>query len=210
MKPLYRLTLVVRNKVLVSSLAMQSDWCSPIVNVPLGKRVLFIGAESSGKTTIAEKCAQSFDGATWVPEYGREMWDRREGKLLYEDMVHIGLTQVTAEEEAMNTHSLVFCDTSPLVTKFYSNELFGRVDAQLNILADRAYDYVFWCTRDFGYVEDGTRNGVQFGTKQEIFYKANLDNCTVLSGSVSERLHIIQQVLQLPPQPTVGYTERKS
>ena len=178
--------------------AMQSDWCSPIVNAPLGKRVLFIGAESSGKTTIAEKCAQRFDGATWVPEYGREMWNRREGKLLYEDMVHIGLTQVASEEEAMITHSLVFCDTSPLVTKFYSNELFGRVDVQLNILADRAYDYVFWCTRDFGYVEDGTRNGVQFGTKQEIFYKANLDNFTVLSGSVAERLHTIQQVLQLP------------
>lgn len=177
--------------------ALQADWCSAVVNAPLGKRVLFIGAESSGKTTIAQESARRFAGATWVPEYGREMWDKREGKLLYEDMEHIGLTQVTQEEAAMRTHALVFCDTSPLVTEFYSQELFGSVAAQLTILAQREYDYVFWCTRDFGYVEDGTRNGVEFGTRQEEFYKENLGNVTVLSGSVDQRINTIQRVLQL-------------
>lgn len=177
--------------------ALQTDWCSTVVNALLGKRVLFIGAESSGKTTIAAKSALHFAGATWVPEYGREMWDKREGKLQYQDMAHIGLTQVTQEEAAMRTHALVFCDTSPLVTKFYSKELFGRVNAQLDILAQREYDYVFWCTRDFGYVEDGTRNGVEFGTRQELFYKENLGNVTVLSGSVDQRINTIQRVLQL-------------
>jgi hypothetical protein len=56
---------------------------------------------------------------------------------------------------------------------------------------------VFWCTRDFGYVEDGTRNGVEFGTKQELFYKRNLKNFIVLNGSVDERLNTVKRVLQL-------------
>jgi HTH-type transcriptional repressor of NAD biosynthesis genes len=172
---------------------MKFAWCPYVVSSPLGERVLFIGAESSGKTTIAAHCAALFPRSTWVPEYGREMWDKRGGKLLYEDMLHIGLTQVENEEAAMQQKVMVFCDTSPLVTKFYSEELFNAVD----ILAQRTYDYVFWCTRDFGYVEDGTRNGVEFGTKQEVFYKNNLKNFTVLTGSVNERLDTIKRVLQL-------------
>jgi HTH-type transcriptional repressor of NAD biosynthesis genes len=176
---------------------MKFAWCPTIVSYQLGKRVLFIGAESSGKTTIAKQCATFFSQSTWVPEYGREMWDKREGNLLYDDMLHIGLTQVENEEDAMKQKAMVFCDTSPLVTKFYSEELFNAVDPQLDILAQRTYDWVFWCTRDFGYVEDGTRNGVEFGTKQEVFYKNNLDNFTVLTGSVKERLNTIERVLQL-------------
>ena len=197
MVDLTRIQYPISGTTLRESPAMQAEWCSTVVNAPLGKRVLFIGAESAGKTTIAQASAERFAGATWVPEYGRKMWDRREGKLLYEDMEHIGLTQVAQEESAMRTHSLVFCDTSPLVTKFYSKELFKSVTAQLSILAQREYDYVFWCSRDFEYVEDGTRHGVEFGTRQELFYKENLDKVTVLTGSVDQRINTIQRVLQL-------------
>jgi HTH-type transcriptional repressor of NAD biosynthesis genes len=176
---------------------LQFLWCDSGVNSELGKRILFIGAESSGKTTIASTCARNFVNTSWAPEYGREMWDIRGSKLLYEDMLHIGLKQVAREENAMRRYGMVFCDTSPLVTKFYSEELFGAVDPHLNLLANRTYDHVFWCTRDFGYVEDGTRNGVEFGTKQELFYKNNLDKFTVLNGSVNDRINTVKRVLQL-------------
>jgi NadR type nicotinamide-nucleotide adenylyltransferase len=192
-----RVRYPISGTTLRKSTDLQFGWCPYAITSNVGERVLFIGAESSGKTTIAAECAKSFDHATWVPEYGREMWDKREGKLLYGDMLHIGLTQVENEQRAMERKSLVFCDTSPLVTKFYSEELFNEVDPHLDILAQRTYDYVFWCTRDFGYVEDGTRNGVEFGTKQELFYKRNLKNFIVLNGSVDERLNTVKRVLQL-------------
>lgn len=191
-----RFQFPISGTTLRQSPTQQTVWCDPVVNTPLGTRVLFIGAESAGKTTIARECAKRVSGSTWVAEYGREMWDKREGKLLYEDMLHIGLTQVAQEDTAMQVYSIVFCDTSPLVTKFYSAELFGKVDAQLNILSQRTYDYVFWCARDFGYVEDGTRNGVEFGTRQEAFYKEQLGTVTTLSGSVAQRVDTVKRVLQ--------------
>lgn len=176
--------------------SLRSTWCSDVVNAAYGKRILFIGAESSGKTTISEACSKHFANTAWVPEFGREMWDIRKGNLQYEDMLQIGMTQVQWEENAMRSNSLVFCDTSPLVTKFYSNKLFNKVDGHLDILAQRHYDFVFWCLRDFGYVEDGTRNGVEFGTEQERFYMANMTQPFVpLYGSVNDRLDTIANIL---------------
>lgn len=46
----------------------------PRVYRDLVANIVFLGAPSSGKTTIAERLAQNF-GTVWMPEYGREYWE---------------------------------------------------------------------------------------------------------------------------------------
>jgi len=175
-----------------------NEWTSQIVQQSTGKSVLFMGAESSGKTTIARACALHYDGkSSWVPEFGREMWDIRNGKLEYSDMLFIAETQVHQEQAAMLNinNKFIFCDTSPMVTKFYSEQLFGKSAPQLDILAQRTYDLVFMCARDIPYEDDGTRAGVEFGNTQEQYYLSKLSNFVWLHGSVADRLASISNIL---------------
>ncbi len=161
------------------------------------KRLLFIGGESSGKTTLCKTLSQIF-GLPWVSEYGRDLYEQRDGKLVYEDMLNIARVQVEKEKIAMvcTREQWIFCDTSPLVTKFYSQELFGKVDPNLEQLADRRYDDVFLCVRDFPFVNDGTRVSDEFSRRQEEFYRQNLKQpFYVITGSIEHRVNQVRKAM---------------
>ena len=48
------------------------------------KRVAIVGAESTGKTTLAQQLAEHF-GTVWVPEYGREYTEVSVGREAFFD-----------------------------------------------------------------------------------------------------------------------------
>ncbi len=52
------------------------EWLEPCVRAWLVRRVVLIGAESTGKTTLAQRLARHYD-TTWVPEVGREYWEAK-------------------------------------------------------------------------------------------------------------------------------------
>ncbi|MBA4105229.1 MAG: hypothetical protein C0485_05690 [Pirellula sp.] len=52
------------------------DMLEPCVRAYFVRRIVLIGAESTGKTTLAQQLAEQFD-TIWVPEYGREHWERK-------------------------------------------------------------------------------------------------------------------------------------
>src|SRR5438105_15460655 len=58
-------------QLLSSTLRTKAPDLAPNVRACLVKRVAIVGAESTGKTTLAEELARHFD-TVWVPEYGRE------------------------------------------------------------------------------------------------------------------------------------------
>lgn len=105
-------------------------------------RVAILGAESSGKSTLAEALAERHD-TLWVPEYLREFVDR-EGRVPYEqDQYGIARMQMEREDAAAaQATRFLFCDTTPLMTALYSRWYWGRVDAQLAQLESR-HDYAF-------------------------------------------------------------------
>lgn len=157
------------------------------------KRVLIIGAESSGKTTLARSLAEKLN-VPWIPEYGRTFGETTGNVYCYEDMLHIAKTQVSMEN---TSHPMIICDTSPLVTAFYSLRWYGKADPELVELSKRKYDLIFFCSRDFGYVDDGTRNGVDFGTEQEQFYKKHLNQPYIpIRGSVAERVSVATKFIR--------------
>jgi NadR type nicotinamide-nucleotide adenylyltransferase len=174
--------------------AWQPEWLSPVVHGSTRRRVVFLGAESTGKTTLSAWASQTLGGVT-LPEYGRTLWEQRRGNLVFDDMLRIAEAQIALEEQA--THPWQFCDTSPLTTLFYSQALFGRVHPRLEQLSQRPYDLTFLCRADFPLVQDGTRQDEEFRRQQESWYLAELHrrrtSYTELSGDLSARQQLIQK-----------------
>ncbi|WP_260599210.1 AAA family ATPase [Sphingomonas endolithica] len=164
---------------------------SPVVRSSLVRRIGIIGGESSGKTTLARTLADRL-GTIWVPEYGRELWERRAGNLRFADMVDIAIEQSAREQAALPiAHRWLPCDTTPLVTAFYSEAMFGSIDPALSALARRPYDLLVVCAPDFAFVQDGTRQDDAFRQRQHDWYLQELDRTgtpyVLMEGDVETR-----------------------
>ncbi|HTR40853.1 MAG TPA: AAA family ATPase [Pseudomonadales bacterium] len=180
------------------------QWLSPAVYASFVKRICFLGGESSGKSTLAGTLGRHF-GTMHVPEYGRELWDKKKGNFVFEDMLLIAQTQVKLEEEAaLKANEFLFCDTSPLTTLFYSNHRFGQADAIVEHLAKRLYHFVILCAPDFPFVQDGTRRPESFRQLQHEWYLQQLAsrkiNYLLVTGSIENRVRQIQEFIQAKPR----------
>jgi HTH-type transcriptional repressor of NAD biosynthesis genes len=170
----------------------QNHWLNRDVAAAFVDRIALLGGESSGKTTLAAALATHFR-TVWVPEYGRELWERQSGALSEADLVTIGHEQIRREEDALRSaDQYLFCDTSPLTTAGYCHWMFGRVHPDLALLATRAYDAIVLCRPDFPFVQDGTRREKSFRAQQHAWYRrqvAALQSPSMeAAGSVAERV----------------------
>ncbi|MGY0612555.1 AAA family ATPase [Luteimonas sp. A501] len=171
----------------------------PRVHADFVERIVLLGGESTGKTTLARALAARL-GTTWVPEYGRELWEARGGRLEYADMLLIARAQVEREDAAAaGVARYLVCDTSPLTTLLYSQAMFGRADPELARLAGRPYAQVLLCEPDFGFVQDGTRRDPEFQAGQQAWYGRELASRGIaferLRGSPGDRLRQVEEVL---------------
>lgn len=165
-----RVTIPVSGTAIRANPLAHREFLSPEVYASFIPRVCLLGGESSGKTTLAADLAKALQ-TTWVAEYGRTLWEARQGRLEFQDMLHIGRTQVSQENElARLANHVLICDTSPLTTTFYSQELFGKVEDELTRLAARRYDLILLCAPDFAFVQDGTRQDHAFRFRQHLWY----------------------------------------
>jgi nicotinamide riboside kinase len=64
------------------------------------RRVVFLGAESTGKSTLSEALARDY-GTVSVPEIGRFIWEEKQGRLDAGDYVEIALKHRAAEDAAL-------------------------------------------------------------------------------------------------------------
>ena len=96
----------------------QESWLSEQIPV---ERVVAIGAESPGKTTLTRKLAQ-YSRTEWVPENGSEHWERKVAGLTMDDplpawtpdeFVQIACEQQSREDAlATVAHRVLICDTN--------------------------------------------------------------------------------------------------
>lgn len=172
---------------------------SPMVYQDFVERVLLIGAESTGKSTLAEALGRSLK-TIWVPEFGRDLWESNGGSLCESDMLAIAQKQVDWENRALGwSNRYLICDTSPLSTAFYSEALFGMCRPEVEKLSRRAYQHVFFLAADFPMVQDGTRQDEAFREKQDRWLRARVKQLgwrvVELKGSLAERLELARQHL---------------
>ncbi|WP_313168069.1 ATP-binding protein [Massilia oculi] len=168
------------------------------------QRIAILGAESSGKSTLAEALAQRYATA-WVPEYLREFVDTR-GRVPYEeDQLGIARTQLAREDAAAaQARGFLFCDTTPLMTALYSLVYWGRVDAQLAALdARHDYAWTFVTAPDTPWEPDGLqRESEQVRADVHRMLLAALEARGIayrlLSGSLTQRIARVEEVLGSP------------
>ena len=129
-------------------------------NVSTAKLICIIGAESTGKTTLAQTLATQFD-CLWVPEYLRAFCQSRGRTPTQHEQSLILETQVVAELSAhanarQRNQPFVFCDTAPLLTAIYSDFVFGdsSLYARARTLHSR-YSLTLLLAPDIAWVADG-------------------------------------------------------
>lgn len=194
-----------RTRVPISSTALREGlparpWVDPLVYRSLVTKIALLGAESTGKTTLAQMLARRL-GAPWVPEYGRELWEEKDGRLEFEDLERIADEQLRREAELAPDSGVLVCDTNASTTELWSRRLFGRASPRLvELAAATAGDYVtFLCDDDFDWVQDGTRESALARTEFHRLVKADLDRRGIyyeaLRGTLDERVRQVEAAL---------------
>ncbi len=171
----------------------------PAAPVP---RLVLLGAESSGKTTLSKALAEAL-GTAWVPEYGRTLHEQKNGQLLYEDLLYIGRRQLELEDEAAaQAHGWLVCDTNAATTALYSYYYFHRCDPALQRLAQvcrQRYAHTFVCLPTTPFEDDGWRGPEALRQFQHGAILMQLEllgiSYTLLDGSVAERVAQVRAVL---------------
>lgn len=134
-------------------------WMDPLVYSSLIQKVVFVGTESAGKSTLAAKMAEVCD-TLWVHEFGRELWEAQGLTGTFADHLKMARRQYQREEAAARqAREFVFCDTNAWTTLQWSLRSYATADQRLIDLVEKTVDEYIWvvCDNDFGWVQDGTR-----------------------------------------------------
>lgn len=172
-----------------------------------GAMVVFVGAESTGKSTLAQHLARQ-QGAGFVPEIGRFIWEEKQGRLSADDYVEIAERHRAAEDAARAQASSpwIFVDTNALTTLLLGL-CFGQVSepvppALLRYADDCRSRYLhhFVCADDIPYEEQpGVRENAGWRTHIQRLVLEDLDRrgiaYTVLTGTLQERAAKVMAVL---------------
>ncbi|USQ79201.1 AAA family ATPase [Ornithinimicrobium faecis] len=155
----------------VSGTAVRADvaghWRAlpPPVRAWLTRRIVVLGAESTGTTTLARDLAAQL-GCPWVPEFGREWSAARPGRLSTpwhsSEFDLIAREQARREDLAARQTPVPWfvCDTDPLATTLWHERYVGGRSSSVEAFAaSRPPDLYVLTSDDVPFVQDGMRDG---------------------------------------------------
>ncbi len=129
------------------------------------KRVVVLGAESTGTTTLAKDLAKHYQTA-WVPEYGRTYYEGKmfsPNKDIWEtgEFVHIAEQQNIMEDNlAKKSNKILICDTDSFTTSIWHYRYLGKKSKKVeNVSKGRKYDLYIITDINTPFEQDGTRDG---------------------------------------------------
>ncbi|MGY6499910.1 MAG: AAA family ATPase [Acidimicrobiales bacterium] len=176
-----------RTAVPVSGTAVRADlgsgwrWLHPVVRAGLTRKVVVVGAESTGTTTLALDLAAEL-GAPWVGEFGRahsEVLADRFGSIddvawTAEEFATLADGQVAAEDDTLRAWAAneavsfgelgpwLVCDTDLLATAVWHERYLGRPAPELverALAGHRPAQYVLTSHVGVDFHQDGLRDG---------------------------------------------------
>jgi HTH-type transcriptional regulator, transcriptional repressor of NAD biosynthesis genes len=170
------------------------------VRQTLAQRVVVVGAESTGTTTLSRALASRYE-TEWVAEYGREWSERRPGGLdaPWESVEFDGIVdhQIAAEQEAAARARtpLIVCDTDVLATVLWHERYVGFVPDRLVSRADQHPPLIYILTGDeIPFVQDGMRDGEHIRHRMQERFRNELASRNVpwieVTGSIPTRLDV--------------------
>lgn len=157
------------------------DELAPPVRAWFTRRVIVVGAESTGTTTVASSLAEAFRSrggvwsrTRWVPEFGRELTRRKLVALRRNqpdasvfdvewarvDFVDVATEQNAAEDAAARLGSPVLVgDTDAFATGVWEERYLGDTSPEVRALARRPDLYLLTDVAGVPFVDDGLRDG---------------------------------------------------
>ncbi|SEW11503.1 AAA family ATPase [Chitinophaga arvensicola] len=122
------------------------------------KKVVVIGPESTGKSTLSEKLASHFN-TVWTPEYAREYLDQLHRPYEQSDLLEIAAGQIALEQhQAQKANQVLICDTDLYVIKVWSEHKYGNCDPRiLAQIAKQQCDLYLLTYIDLPWEEDPQR-----------------------------------------------------
>ncbi len=175
------------------------------------KKVLIVGGESTGKSTLVENLALAYN-TNFVAEVGRETCAYAGGEeyMIAEDLIENFIRQKDeVRKAAKESNRLLFVDTDALTTGFYCDLLISETKEKdrLSKLADAIHQSNHWDLVLFlepegtVFVQDGTRNEDIMNERKKYsnMLKAWFDNkgvsYEVISGDYLKRFDQAKQII---------------
>jgi HTH-type transcriptional regulator, transcriptional repressor of NAD biosynthesis genes len=169
---------------------------SPPVDVV--RRVCVLGAESTGKSTLARRLAERYD-TVWNPEYGRPYTEvgRPAGAAWTSwEFTHIARIHCWYEDFlASLARRVLFSDTDAFTTAVFHEVYLGVPAKGFEELVARPYDLFVVCGLDVPWRHDGIR---EFEDQRRWMHDRYLERArasgspwVLAAGSLEERLELV-------------------
>lgn len=163
------------------------------------RKIVIIGPESTGKSTLSAQLAKQFN-TTWCPEYAREYLLQNGIAYKYDDLLKIAQGQLVMEdyctslvndespienketkyreqetrnenqEPGTGNRELLFIDTNMYVMKVWYEYVFGRCEQfVLDEIVQRKYDLYLLCNIDLPWVAEPMREYPDIEQRKELY-----------------------------------------
>jgi HTH-type transcriptional repressor of NAD biosynthesis genes len=160
-------------------------------------RICLLGAESTGKTTLAAALAEAYE-SVWNPEYGRpytELGRDPEAAWTSAEFTHIARIQCWYEDcLAGSARGVLFCDTDAFTTALFHEVYLGEPTHAFDELVERRYDLFLLCGLDVPWRHDGIR---EFEEQRQWMHDRYLERAStsgtpwlLLEGPTDERIAV--------------------
>lgn len=183
-----------RNDIKISSTEIRKNpykhfaYLPDIVKPYYNKKVIVVGTESCGKSTLIKNLALAYN-TTYVEEVGRYICEDAGG---YENMLTAHYEEIIYKhkmreyEEFKKANKILFVDTDAIITLYYYKLQFGETDEYKEAFERLAkttsdlnqYDLWLYLEPDVKWVDDGTRTFGEDEVREE--------NNRVLKGILKE------------------------
>ncbi|MBK8726327.1 MAG: ATP-binding protein [Holophagaceae bacterium] len=174
-------------------------------------KVRILGAESTGKTTLARDLAARYHTA-WVPEFGRAYTEAgkggfSEGLWVSEEFSIIANAQNRMEDEAEKKPAVMkagflVCDTDALATAVWHERYMGFWSREVAKLAEgRTYALTLLSSMDVPFVQDGFRDGERLRRWMTARFEEVLESRNLpfhwIEGNQAERLEQASKLVEV-------------
>lgn len=176
------------------------DWMPQVVRSHYVKKVLIIGGESAGKSTLTINLANYYN-TVYLEEVGRELSELSgtDMYMLSEDFTRILLEHKAKEMRLVGQSNKVFFeDTDCLITRFYMGFLEDENIEKNAVLAEaiaalNSYDLILFLEPDVEWIQDGDRSEViaadrvKYSNMIKEYYRKNGFNFHIITGDYVSR-----------------------
>lgn len=176
------------------------------------RKVLILGGESTGKSTLVENLALAYN-TNFVKEVGRDTCEYAGGEelMIDEDLYENLLRQKVNVMDAIKySNRIIFVDTDCLTTLFYAQFLLNKYTKEYENCFDLAnsinninqWDLILFLEPDVDFVQDGTRseeihnNRVKYSNQIKHILDEHNINYHCINGDYLNRFDVAKKLIE--------------